>query len=786
MKVSLSTKSERVVDAALENAKTKNHEFVTPEHLLFEILGQSDIVELLFLCDTNVEALYFDVKEYLNNFIPVRKKINIPMQSLGFKSVISRAVLHCQSADKQKLEPADLLVSIYDEELNHASFLMRHSGIKRIKLLQAISYSKKHPIDILDRSLKNKIFPPNYKNIKEQIDELAVNRPSKIPGYKENIKEPGKQKRSILPAFTSNLTELAKEGKLGKIIGRQDEIDNTIQILCRKKKNNPIHIGEPGVGKTAITEGLAQRIIAKEVPDFLYDFEIFSLDMSSVIAGTKLRGDFEERLKNICNELIKHEKAILFIDEIHSLIGTGSGTNGGFDASNILKPFLTSGNLRCIGATTYDEYVKTFSKDKALSRRFQKIEIQEPSEESTFEILKGIQPDYELFHNIKYSDEALKHAVHLSNLYINERFLPDKAIDIIDEAGSQARIFNSLVPDEKKEIIEEAEIDLVVAKMAKIPKNKVSTDEREKLQNLEQKLSEKIFGQKEAVQSVSTAIKRTRAGLRAKNKSVANFLFVGPTGVGKTALANAIADELGIAIHRFDMSEYQEKHTVSRLIGSPPGYVGFEEGGLLTDAVRRAPHAVLLLDEIEKAHSSIFNVLLQIMDYATLTDNQGRKADFRNIILILTSNAGADQLGKPEIGFGGKTFSDSAITTAVENAFSPEFRNRLDSVITFHQLNTEAAKQIVVTEIKKLNNMLAEKGRSVKCDDNIMLYFVEKGYSREFGARNISRMIEKELITPLVDLILFDEIKEGETAKCTMSKSGELKITVEQASECYA
>ncbi|MGB4254832.1 MAG: ATP-dependent Clp protease ATP-binding subunit ClpA, partial [Rectinema sp.] len=668
-----------------------------------------------------------------------------PIQSAGFQAVIERAVMQSQSAGKEEVQISDLVVSLYDEERTYAGYLMRKLGIKRLQLLEVLSHGVNDD-DIMSDSLP---------------DDEAEDR------AEEGVRDKRTLRPGTLERFATELTALATAGKLEPVIGREAEIERTIQVLSRRLKNNPIHVGDAGVGKTAITEGLAQRIAAGNVPPKLKGYTIWSLDMGALLAGTKFRGDFEERVKKVIDVLLKKEKAILFIDEIHTIIGAGAVTGSTLDASNLLKPALTSGNLRCIGSTTYEEYNKIFEKDRALSRRFQKIDIVEPTIQETVEILKGLRPKYEKYHNVRYSDETLEITVKLAAQFITERKLPDKAIDVIDEAGAMARIRADKEKDETDTTmvdISPHDIEVVIAKIARIPERTVSSSEKDKLATLEDSLKEEVFGQDQAIEAVVKAVKRSRAGFRAPDKPIANFLFVGPTGVGKTELARQLSKHLGITLHRFDMSEYQEKHTVSRLIGSPPGYVGYEEGGLLTDAIRKTPNSVVLLDEIEKAHSDIYNILLQIMDYATLTDNQGRKADFRNVILIMTSNAGARDIGKPLIGFGDQQVSSSALDDAVERAFSPEFRNRLDAVVHFNNLPMEIIERIVKKAIDEFAMQLAEKNVTLKVEDDVIRYLAIKGYSREFGARNISRLVEDQIKTVFVDEVLFGRLEHGGTA----------------------
>ena len=780
MSVIVSTTVQKIFEEAVSDAKKRRHEFVTPEHLLWRILFYPKVLELFTLCGSDLGYIHDSLNEYLGTRIPStgQNTDEEPIQTIGLQNVFERAILNCNAAEKKVLGLNDIIVSLIDEEKNHCSFFMKQSGINRLRLLQLVGkpdfYDNGETDSLYTRADEENGLPklsPNEAFIKDL--DAAVNAVLNEGVKPERVEGSGRQKR-FLERFTVNLTALAREGKLNPVIGRNGEIERTIQILCRKQKNNPIHVGGAGVGKTAVTEGLAQRIAENKVPSFLKEAEIYTLNVSDLTAGAKFRGDFDHRFKKICAELYEEKSAILFIDEIHTVMDANAG--GGLEISDLLKPVLTGGRIRCIGATTYEEYNKYFAKDKALVRRFQKIDIEEPSEEETLTILQGLRETYEQFHKVRYSDEVLKAAVRLSNLYIRERLLPDKAIDLIDEAGALLKIradkeraahaADGNDADSEREDFPEVQvedIDKITAKTAKIPEQKISESENEKLKRLEESLSKNIFGQDDAVKNLTKAVKRSRAGFRAKEKPAACFLFVGPTGVGKTALSKTVADELGIPLIRFDMSEYQEKHTVSRLIGSPPGYVGFEEGGLLTDAVRKQPNAVLLLDEIEKAHSDIYNLLLQIMDYAVLTDNQGRKANFNNIILIMTSNAGTANIGKPVIGFAGEKVSESAVDEAVEKTFSAEFRNRLDSTIKFKPLSMQVMHKIVTKETEKIRDMLTEKGLRMELSDDVIPFFAEKSYSAEYGARNAARLIEDEFITPLTDLILFGDAAEGKT-----------------------
>ncbi len=835
MKVSQEVQA--IFNAAYNEAKLRNHEYLTPEHILYASLSFEEVRSILAACEADVEQLRRGMEAYFEQKIPQVKNAE-PVQTAGFQSVIERAVLQSQAAGKEEVEVADILVSLFDEERNYSAYYLRKAGVKRLQLLEVISHGSDAEGEAFDEDEEDE----------EEEEENHEERPERKPRQGGRV--------GPLERFTSDLTKLAREGKLEPVIGRTPEIERTVQVLCRRLKNNPIHVGDAGVGKTAITEGLAQRIVAGDVPPRLRGYTIYALDMGALLAGTKFRGDFEERVKRVVDELLKKDRAILFIDEIHTIVGAGAVSGGSLDASNLLKPALTSGKLRCVGSTTYDEYNKYFDKDRALSRRFQKIDIVEPTQGETVEILKGLRSKYEEYHKVTYSDEALELAVRLSAQYITERRLPDKAIDVIDEAGAWARMHafkeeQAREPEKKLEelaggapaagvpapsdgeaasptpplsdmlvdtpptyevgsptagsssgaagapaptsapapasapvheeeviSITAKEIETVVAKIARIPERSVSMSEKDKLASLEADLKREVFGQDAAVETVTRAVKRSRAGFRSPDKPVANFLFVGPTGVGKTELARQLSRSLGIALHRYDMSEYQEKHTVSRLIGSPPGYVGYEEGGLLTDAVRKTPHAVLLLDEIEKAHPDVYNILLQIMDYATLTDNQGRKADFRNVILIMTSNAGARDIGKSLIGFGERAITDTALNEAVERAFTPEFRNRLDAVVRFEGLPPAVIEKIVVKAIDDFRAQLTEKKVELVVTDGLVKHLAEKGYSREFGARNIARLVEDKIKTFFVDEVLFGKLSEGGKAVADV-ENGEIRITVE-------
>ncbi|MDR1325055.1 MAG: ATP-dependent Clp protease ATP-binding subunit ClpA [Treponema sp.] len=779
-----------IINAAYTEARGRNHEYLTPEHILYAALAFDEVQEILSACGVNLDQLKLSIESYFDQKVPISDDME-PTQTVGFQSVIERAVIQSRSSQKQALDIADVLMSLYDEERNYCSYYLRKMGVKRFDLVKVLSHGTN--TEFYSRY--------GYETGRDNGEDEAIDGAQKA---KSN-------KKGALDRYATELTALAREHKLEPVIGREAELDRTVQVLCRRLKNNPVHVGDSGVGKTALTEGLAQRIVAGNVPPALKDVSIFSLDMGALVAGTKYRGDFEERVKRVIDEMLKKERTILFIDEIHTLVGAGAVSGGALDASNLLKPVLTSGKIRCIGSTTHEEYSKYFDKDRALSRRFQKIDVNEPSEADAIAILKGLRSKYEEFHNVRYTDDSIEGAVRLAAQYITERRLPDKAIDVIDEAGAFARIEafkheqsrDGQGEDGGKEVFSEEAfirmakglpsqetpehatcitIDLslvesVVSRIARIPERSVGESEKDRLRALESKLQARIFGQDEALTAVVKAVKRSRAGFRAEGKPIANFLFVGPTGVGKTELARSLADIMGVSMHRFDMSEYQEKHTVSRLIGSPPGYVGYEEGGLLTDAIRKQPHSVVLLDEIEKAHSDIYNILLQIMDYATLTDNNGRKSDFRNVVFIMTSNAGARDIGKSLIGFGERNIDESAVDSAVEKTFTPEFRNRLDAVVHFGHLSKEIMRSIVCKELDLFKSQLVEKNVSLEITDACVEQLADDGYSHEFGARNVGRVIEEKIKTFFVDEVLFGRLSEGGAAQAEF-RDGEYHIEI--------
>lgn len=718
---------------AVKEAKRRRHEYVCIEHVLFAIIHDDEGREIVEGCGGNIDNLRISLEDFFENRIQsvAEEREYVLQQTIGFQRMIQRAVNHVRSAEKQEVAVGDILASIFQEKDSYAAHFLESEGVSRLEVLNFISHH------ISTR-------PEKPEADDTDTDKLA--------------KDKKKKKDDPLELFTVDLIRKARLGKIDPLIGREKELDRCIQILCRRRKNNPVFVGEPGVGKTAIAEGLALNIYDGKVPRFLENTRIYSLDMGGVLAGTKFRGDFEQRLKQILQALKRFNNAILFIDEIHTIVGAGATSGGSIDASNILKPALATGELRCIGSTTYEEFKHNFEKDRALSRRFEKIDIPEPSVADTIQILKGLKSCYEAHHGITYTDEALESAAELSAKFINDRYLPDKAIDVIDETGAFIRLSE---PDAGRNI-EASDIEKVVSKMAKIPPKTVSTTEKNKLASLADDIKEKVFGQDTAITSLVTSIKRSRAGLSIPGRPVGSFLFTGPTGVGKTEVAKQLSACLGVEFIRFDMSEYMEKHAVARLIGSPPGYVGFEQGGLLTESIRRNPHSVLLLDEIEKAHQDIFNILLQVMDYATLTDNTGKKADFRNVIIIMTSNAGARELSANTIGFGG-TENEVAGKglQAIEKQFSPEFRNRLDDVIVFQALNLKIMERVVDKLMEEMKNQLAARNVTMSLTGKAREFLAKRGYDKKYGARPLARLIQTEIKDKIADEVLFGKLENG-------------------------
>jgi len=746
----LTRELEETLSYAVDEAVKYRHEFVTLEHLLFALLEDNAARDILFNCGAKIEEIATSLEEYFSDVmekIPEGSQM-MPELTSTFQSTIQYAILQAEGSGQKTVDGGNILAALYQAEQSYAVYLLFQQGITRLDILNYIA----HGISKVDNAI-------NFETISDsdEADEFADERAQQ-------------KKKKPLEAFTEELVKRAQDGGIDPIIGRNEEIERTIQVLCRRKKNNPLYVGEPGVGKTALAEGLALKIADGNVPEVLKDAKVFALDMGAVLAGTRYRGDFEQRFKAIINDLKKEENSILFIDEIHTIVGAGAVSGGAMDASNILKPALANGELRCIGSTTYTEYKAAFERDRALARRFQKIDIGEPTIEETYEILQGLKKFYEKHHGVKYSDEALRTAAELSGKYINDRHLPDKAIDVIDEVGAAMKL---LAEEDRPKFISVQMVENTVARMAKIPPKSVVADEKEQLKTLKEDLKAVIFGQNEAVDRVVDAIQISRAGLGHETKPVGSFLFSGPTGVGKTELSKQLAQQLGIEFLRYDMSEYAEPHTVSRLIGAPPGYVGFDQGGLLTEAIMRTPHAVLVLDEIEKAHPNLFNLLLQVMDSATLTDNNGKKADFRNVILIMTTNAGARELSSGGLGFRNDASTKGSAKGAIERMFTPEFLNRLDARVAFKALDIEVIKNIVDKFVKELNGQLAEKRVLVKLDDAAREWMAKNGFDARYGARPMARLIHEKLKQPLAHEILFGKLVEGGSVTVT-EKDGEL------------
>jgi ATP-dependent Clp protease ATP-binding subunit ClpA len=727
----LSKELEFTLNLAFKEARENNHEFMTVEHLLYALLGNPSAVEVLRACGGNIEQLKQDVSKFLDETTPRLSTDDTreTQPTLGFQRVLQRAVFHVQSSDKNEVTGANVLVAIFSEQESQAVYFLNKLDITRLDVINYIS----HGI--------SKVNDQPEENLEGGAEPDAPDATAKQP----------------LETFATNLNEQAAQGKIDPLIGRRDEIQRTVQILCRRRKNNPLFVGEAGVGKTALAEGLAKMIVEGEVPDVLLNSTIYSLDLGSLVAGTKYRGDFEKRFKAVLGQLKKEPGAILFIDEIHTMIGAGAASGGVMDASNLIKPMLASGELKCIGSTTFQEYRGIFEKDHALSRRFQKVDITEPTVEETINILKGLKSRFEEHHKVKYSPRALRMAAELADRYINDRHLPDKAVDVIDEAGAKQRL---RPPSKRKKSVGVADIEHVIAQMARIPEKSVSASDKETLRTLERDLKMVVYGQDEAIDTLASSIKMSRSGLGNEVKPIGSFLFAGPTGVGKTEVTRQLARILGVELIRFDMSEYMERHTVSRLIGAPPGYVGYDQGGLLTEAINKTPHAVLLLDEIEKAHPDVFNLLLQVMDHGTLTDNNGRKADFRNVILVMTTNAGAHEMSRPSIGFRNQDHSTDAME-AIKKLFTPEFRNRLDAIVQFNSLDPTVIVQVVDKFIFELEAQLQESQVTLEVMESARLWLAEHGYDPKMGARPMSRLIQQRIKKPLAEELLFGQLAKG-------------------------
>jgi ATP-dependent Clp protease ATP-binding subunit ClpA len=727
------------IESSIREAMTRHHEYVTVEHLLYALLFEKVASDVLQACGGDTEALQVELEEFFDENVPKLSKDaeEDPKQTLGFRRVLERAVLHVQSSEKPNLDGGDVLVAMFGEEESHARWLLERQGITRLDMIDYVSHGVSKVED----------------EDEDEEDEAG-------PG--------GKSSRKALERFTVNLTQLARDEKLDPLIGREPELKRIMQVLCRRRKNNPVLVGDAGVGKTAIVEGLAQRIVTGDVPEILADAEIYSLDLGALLAGTKFRGQFEERMKAALKALEKKDKPILFIDEMHMIMGAGAASGSSMDVSNLLKPVLQQGTLRCIGATTHEDFRRHLERDRALVRRLQKIDIDEPSVEDTIKILEGLKDRYEEYHKVEYETNALESAATLSHRYVTERFLPDKAIDVIDEAGAANQMRNE---ETRKTTLAQVDVEEVVSRIARIPDLNAKKSERERLHDLRKKLGNVVFGQDAALEAVVNAIKLSRAGLGAPEQPVGSFLFVGPTGVGKTEVARQLAAILGIGFLRYDMSEYMEKHAVSRLIGAPPGYVGYDQGGLLTSAVRKTPHTVLLLDEIEKAHMDLFDILLQVMDHATLTDNNGREADFRNVILIMTSNAGARDMSRKEIGFE-RSIDVTRGMKEVERLFSPEFRNRLTEIVTFQKLPPAVMVKIVDKFIDQLRVQLSVKNVTVSLTDNAREWLAKEGYDEIFGARPLARLIQTKLRQPLAEEMLFGKLEDGGSVKVHKKDDG--------------
>ena len=760
---SFSKSLENALHQALGHATSRRHEFATLEHLLLALIDDEDASAVMRACNVDLEALRQTILTYIDTELEalvVRDRTETK-PTAGFQRVIQRAVIHVQSSGREEVTGANVLVAIFAERESHAAYFLQEQEMTRYDAVNYISHG------IAKRSGASEPRLPN--GVEEESEETGDEPPQ--GGERDGAGKP--RKESALATYATNLNRKAAKGKIDPLIGREPEVARTIQVLCRRQKNNPLLVGDPGVGKTAIAEGLAKKIVDGQVPDVLADATVFALDMGTLLAGTRYRGDFEERLKQVMKEIEQHPKAILFIDEIHTVIGAGATSGGAMDASNLLKPALASGTLRCMGSTTYKEYRQHFEKDRALVRRFQKIDVNEPTVDDTIKILKGLKTYYEQHHKLRYTEAAVRTAVELSARYMTDRKLPDKAIDVIDEAGAS----QMLLPESKrKKTIGQKEVEAVIAKMARIPAKSVSKSDTESLRDLERDLKRTVFGQESAIEQVSASMKLARAGLRDANKPIGAFLFSGPTGVGKTEVAKQLASTLGIEMQRFDMSEYMERHTVSRLIGAPPGYVGHDQGGLLTDAVDQHPHSVVLLDEIEKAHPDVYNILLQVMDNGMLTDAVGKKVDFRNVILIMTTNAGAADNARAAIGFGrGKVEGED--DKAIQRLFAPEFRNRLDAIVAFKALDAETIKSVVTKFVLQLEAQLADRNITLSLTDEAADWLAKNGFDELYGARPLARVIQDAIKRPLADEILFGRLVRGGHVKVEL-KDGKIAFDI--------
>ncbi len=756
----LSKDLEVTLNLAFKEARSKRHEWMTVEHLLLALLDNTVAVDVLKAVGADIDRLRKELHEFIESttpLIPAGDSERETQPTLGFQRVLQRAVFHVQSSGRKEVTGAQVLVAIFSEQESQAVYFLKQQNVARIDIVNYIAHG-----------ISKVAGEENSSESSEQDEDAASGGEAGQP--------------SALESFATNLNEQARKGRIDPLVGRDAELERVIQVLCRRRKNNPLLVGESGVGKTAIAEGLAKRIVDKQVPDVVADSAVYALDLGALLAGTKYRGDFEKRFKMLLADLKKKPHAILFIDEIHTIIGAGAASGGVMDASNLLKPILTSGELRCMGSTTYQEYRGIFEKDRALSRRFQKIDVTEPNVDDTYQILKGLKSRYEDHYHLRYTDKALRAAAELSERYITDRFLPDKAIDVIDEAGAAQKL---LPPSRRKKTIGATDVEQVVAKIARIPSAQVTSSDKEALRDLDKKLKMVVFGQNEAIDLLSASIKLSRAGLKSGEKPTGSFLFAGPTGVGKTEVCRQLAIIMGVELLRFDMSEYMERHTVSRLIGAPPGYVGFDQGGLLTEAVTKHPHSVVLLDEVEKAHPEVFNLLLQVMDHGTLTDNNGRKADFRNVVLVMTTNAGAQEASRASIGFTQQNHSSDAMEV-IRRMFTPEFRNRLDAIVQFKPLDGEVIKTVVDKFLTELQAQLDEKRVQLEIDDEAREWLAREGYDEKMGARPMQRLIQEKIKRQLAEDILFGELSGAGGTVFVTVENGDLALRIESAKAATA